>query len=233
MPNEKSLPASAAEFDYRKAAGKNEARFIPPFFRINKYFNRPAASLIVRAVYRTRITPNQLTGLSFLVGLGGAFFFFQGRTRLFIVAGILTQLASIIDCADGMLARVRGQESRFGAYLDLIFDRITEFFVITGSAYGFFRATGRISVFIVGLVAGALYFLQTSLHYLLKPYFGDLRVGETAESRAWLMALTALFGVVNRLDWGFYTLFVISLAINASILVRFFRARRNGGAFPS
>ncbi|MBM3294476.1 MAG: hypothetical protein FJY82_08110, partial [Candidatus Aminicenantes bacterium] len=112
MPRGKSLPASEADSGIRKSVDKTEARFIPPFLRLNRHFNRPAASLIIRAVHRTRITPNQLTCLSFLSGLGAAFIFFQGRPRLFLVAGVLAQLASIIDCADGMLARVRGQASR-------------------------------------------------------------------------------------------------------------------------
>jgi len=230
MPRGKSLPASEADSGIRKSVDKTEARFIPPFLRLNRHFNRPAASLIIRAVHRTRITPNQLTCLSFLSGLGAAFIFFQGRPRLFLVAGVLAQLASIIDCADGMLARVRGQASRFGAYLDLVLDRVMEFFLITGAAYGFFRATGRISPFIVGLVAGGLYFLQTSLFYLLKPYFGESRLGDTDESRAWLMFLIFIFSAVNRLDWGFYSLFAASLAVNTGAVIRFLRARKAGDA---
>jgi phosphatidylglycerophosphate synthase len=125
-----------------------------------------------------------------------------------------------------MLARARHKESEYGAFLDLVFDRVTEFFLIAGYAYGFYRATGRQSVFVLGLVAAGLYFLQISVYYLLKLYYGDPTPGDTAESRALLLFLAALFGVMNRLDLGIYTLFTVSVTVNAVLLIRFLRSRR-------
>ncbi|MBM3312467.1 MAG: CDP-alcohol phosphatidyltransferase family protein [Candidatus Aminicenantes bacterium] len=228
MPSDKSLPASRPEFDYGLASGKAESRFVPRFLQINKYLNRPVASLLVRAVFRTRVTANQLTWMSFLMGLGGAYCLFQGKTWLFLVGGGLAQLSSIVDCADGMLARARRQESRFGAYLDLVFDRVTEFFLLAGTAYGVYRATGRMGLLILGLVGGGLYFLDLTLYYLLKPYFGETGLGESAESRSWLMFLIFVFGAANRLDWGIYLLFGASTMILGGSLVRFFRAPKEG-----
>jgi phosphatidylglycerophosphate synthase len=225
MPSDKSLPASGPEFDYGLSVRKAESRFVPRILQINKYFNRPVASLIVRAVFKTRVTANQLTVLSFLIGLGGAFCLFQGQAKLFLVGGVLVQLASVVDCADGMLARARRQESRFGAYLDLVFDRIMEFFLITGTAYGVYRATGRTSLLILGLVGGGLYFLELTLYYLLKPYFGETELGASAESRGWLMFLVFVFAATNRLDWGIYLLFAAASVIIGVSFVRFVRAR--------
>jgi phosphatidylglycerophosphate synthase len=225
MPSEKSLPGSDADFEYRRAALKSDNRHTPKFLQLNKYLNRPLASLIVRAVFRTWVTPNHLTVLSFLIGLAGAFCFFQGRTRWVIAGGILIEISSIVDCADGMLARARGRMSEFGAYLDRVFDRVNEFFLITGYSYGFYRLTGRHDILVLGLVTCGLYFLQTTFHYLLKEYFRDPAHGETAEIRAWLMFLPGVFAVANRMDWGVYVLFAASLSILTFQIARFFRSR--------
>jgi phosphatidylglycerophosphate synthase len=226
MPSGKSFPESAAEHADRRAGRKIENRFIPKFLQLNKYVNRPAASIIVRAVYRTRVTPNQLTVASFLVGLAGAYCFFRGKTGWILPGAILTQLSSIVDCADGMLARARGQSSEFGAVLDLLCDRVNEYFLIVGYAYGFYRLTGRHSVFVLGLVTCGLYFLHTTIYYLMKASRGDRSLGDTAESRSWVLFLAAAFAVARRFDLGIYTLFAASLSINVMLVARFLRTRR-------
>jgi phosphatidylglycerophosphate synthase len=226
MPSEKSLPGSDADFDYRRAALKIDNRHIPKFLQLNRFVNRPAASLIVRAVFRTRVMPNHLTVLSFLIGLAGAFCLFRGRTPWAIAGGILVEISSIVDCADGMLARARDQKSTFGAYLDLVFDRVGEFFIIAGYVYGFYRLTGRHDLFVLGLLACGLYFLMTTLHYLLKDYYRDPDRGETAEIRAWLMFLPGVFILANRMVYGIYVISTAAISLNAFHIVRFFRSRR-------
>ncbi len=226
MPDEKSFPESAAEFDYRKSVRKAEDKWAFRYFQVNKYLNRPLASLIVRAVYRTRVTPNQLTYLAFLLGLVGAYFFFKGTPSAFIVGGILAQVSSIVDCADGMLARARDQRSEFGAYLDLFFDRVNEFFLITGFVLGYYRQSGQVHLLILGLTALGLYFLQITIFYLTKNYLKDGKKGETAENRGWFLFLMFLFAVINRPDIGICVLLGATAAINIFLTYNFFRLRR-------
>jgi len=226
MPNGTSPLGSEAAFDYEKAVRKSENHFVPRFLQINKFLNRPAASLIVRVFFKTRITPNQVTVASFFIGLAGAGCFSLATPGSFIAGGLLTQLSSIVDCADGMLARARGTSNEFGAHLDLILDRINESFLITGAILGWFRFSGRESDLILGLFALGLYFLQTTLFYLVKSLTGDERRGETAENRGWLMFLIALFAVINRLDIGLVVLIIASLGGTIGLLIRFFRFRK-------
>lgn len=226
MRNGRSSPGSAAELDYQKSIRKLENTWAFKSLQVNKYLNRPIASLIVRAVYGTRVTPNQLTYLSFVIGLAGAYFFFRGEPSSFIAGGILAQVSSIVDCADGMLARAKNQMSEFGATLDLFLDRVNEFFLLAGYVVGYFRYAGRLNLLVLGLVTMALYFLQTSLYYLTKNYLMDGKRGETAENRGWFMFLMFLFAVLNRLDYGIYVLFVVSVTTNFFLTVNFFRLRK-------
>ncbi len=226
MPDETSPPASAAEFDYRLAVAKEESRWTLKALRINRFLNRPLASLIVRALFRTRVTPNQVTVAGFLVGLAGAGLFLTGERWLVAAGGLLAQMSSIIDCADGMLARSRGQESELGAALDLILDRIGEFALLTCAAAGLYAQTGRVLWLGLGLLAVGLYNLELSLYYLVKILRRDSKLADTAENRAWLMALIAVFGLAGRVDVGIYVLLAASSAVNVYILGDFWLRQR-------
>jgi phosphatidylglycerophosphate synthase len=226
MPNETSSSGSKTAFDYVRAAGKRDNAFIPRFLQINRVFNRPIASVLVRMIYKTKITPNQVTIVSFFIGLSAAGCFALATREFFFIGGWLTQLSSIVDCADGMLARARGTVSDFGASLDLLLDRINDFFLMVGVLLGHYRQTGREIDLILGIFALGFYFLLTTQYYLAKILIRDERRGEAAEIRAWLMFLIALFAAVNRIDLGIIVMLIIVVGGNLGLLFRFFRFGR-------
>jgi len=226
MPEGKSLPDSAADYHYQKDPGNQGTKYSLRFLRVNRFLNRPIASLLVRAVYRTKITPNELTFLSLLIGLAGACFLFLGKPVFFAVGGILAQLSSVVDCADGMLARARKETSEFGAYLDLILDRVTEFFLTAGCVFGYFAYSGRVDFLVLGLVALALYFLLVVIYYLTEGYLGVGAKSQSAESRGLFLFLIFLFGIVNRLDLGLVVLFAVSAGMTLFLLGYFLRLPR-------
>ncbi len=227
MPETGSRPSSATEYDYAAAVAKEEARWTLPALRINRYLNRPLASLVVRALFRTRVTPNQVTWAGFLIGLTGAVLFLAGTRGGFLAGGLLVQISSIVDCADGMLARARRQESEYGAALDIVLDRAGEFALLASAAFGHFMRFGSVRLLAVGLLAAGLYFLQLTLFYLIKAFRKDGRLAETAENRAWLMALVAVFGAVDRVDIGIYVLLAVSSTIVLYLLIDFLFLRRD------
>ncbi|MGY0019462.1 CDP-alcohol phosphatidyltransferase family protein [Streptomyces sp. cg35] len=85
----------------------------------------PVATPLVRVTARwTRITPNQITWGALLLGLGAAACFAMGDWRWLIAGAVVYHLSFILDCMDGKVARLTGQGSVFGAWLDYIFDRV-------------------------------------------------------------------------------------------------------------
>ncbi|WP_338895456.1 CDP-alcohol phosphatidyltransferase family protein [Streptomyces sp. TG1A-60] len=85
----------------------------------------PVATPLVRFTAKcTRITPNQLTWGAFLLGLVSAAFFALGDWRWLIAGAAVYHLSFILDCMDGKVARLTGQGSVFGAWLDFVFDRV-------------------------------------------------------------------------------------------------------------
>jgi hypothetical protein len=81
-------------------------------------------------------TPNQITVTSLLLALAVAGFFATGWWPLMILGAIGVQASIIIDCADGEVARYTGVSSQFGAWLDAATDRIKEYAIYAGIAFG-------------------------------------------------------------------------------------------------
>jgi hypothetical protein len=97
---------------------------------------RKFSKLFTWAAVRTGLTPNQITLISFAIGLLSAYEFSRGDFwSIFIGAGLL-QLSLIVDCVDGEIARYTRKFSGLGAWLDAITDRIKEYLVFFGLAYG-------------------------------------------------------------------------------------------------
>ncbi|CAN2170576.1 CDP-alcohol phosphatidyltransferase [Candidatus Nanopelagicaceae bacterium] len=97
---------------------------------------RKFSKLFTWAAVRLKMTPNQVTLISFAVGLLSAYEFSRGTFWTIFAGAILLQLSIIIDCADGELARYTRKFSGLGAWLDAITDRIKEYLVFFALAYG-------------------------------------------------------------------------------------------------
>ncbi|WP_326768414.1 CDP-alcohol phosphatidyltransferase family protein [Streptomyces sp. NBC_01591] len=83
--------------------------------------------LIVMARFNF-ITPNRVTWAALFVGLGSAGFFLKGDMQSLIIGAALYHLSFILDCIDGKLARLKGNGTVFGGWLDYVFDRIRVLF---------------------------------------------------------------------------------------------------------
>jgi phosphatidylglycerophosphate synthase len=173
--------------------------------RIERYFTRPLASLIARALYKTSITPNQLTFFSFFLGICSGISFFLGEYVFFVLGGVLAQLSSIFDCADGMLARSKNLCTEYGAILDIFLDRITDFFILAGIGIGYYKFSENMTIFLIGLFGLSIYFLQTTLYYLMIMYQSK-KTGLAAEARGLVIFAILVFSILNRLDLIIYIL---------------------------
>ena len=81
-------------------------------------------------------SPNTITLLSMVIGLMGAACLAMGSYRSGMLGALLFQLAVIVDCCDGEVARLTFAESRLGQELDLVSDNIVHMAVFAGIAWG-------------------------------------------------------------------------------------------------
>ncbi|MCC6047056.1 MAG: CDP-alcohol phosphatidyltransferase family protein [Desulfurococcaceae archaeon] len=100
---------------------------------VARYINRRVSRRITYLIVRRNIgiTPNQLSLISFLLALLSSYLYLA---RLPAVAGVLVQLSSIVDGVDGELARIRGLQSRCGAFLDAVLDRYADIAIVVSAA---------------------------------------------------------------------------------------------------
>lgn len=80
------------------------------------------------------LTPNTMTIFGLSGNFLGAFFLSQGKTSL---GGLLVLLMTPVDALDGTMARLRGDPSDFGAFVDSVSDRYAELAIFGGLMYYF------------------------------------------------------------------------------------------------
>ena len=96
---------------------------------ISKHINRKMSEPMARLLAKTKVTPNQMTWAAFGIALLSFVSFVLGNN---IIAGLLVQLASIVDGIDGSLARLKGMTSEFGGFLDSVLDRYADILIVLG-----------------------------------------------------------------------------------------------------
>lgn len=102
---------------------------------VNVWFNRPLAYAFTALVYRTPITPNQVTLISMVVGIASAFCWIAGSPSMMVLGGVLLWTSAIFNGADGILARAKNMQSPMGRALDGAADLVVALFTVGAAFY--------------------------------------------------------------------------------------------------
>jgi phosphatidylglycerophosphate synthase len=155
-----------AEYEYKKTLKSTLSDEL-----INTYLLRPIAGFIVRILYPTRVTPNQVTIASTVAGLVAAGFYFQNEPGFTAIAGLFVTLKDVLDSADGQLARAKQQYSRIGRFLDSIGDFVVDVAVFTAIGWVLFVNTGNAWTIALALAGLAGITLRVSYHVFYQASF--------------------------------------------------------------
>lgn len=171
---------------------------------VSRHFSRQFTRLLID----TPVTPNQITWMHLVVGVGSAWFFYQGTYVLGMIGAVLLMISAWLDNTDGEVARLRFQQSRFGMILDVIGDNVVHWAVFLGIGWGVARTMGNDIYILCGLLsmAGAVMSL-----WLLRASVFQERGGSEYESSGWADQLA------NR-DF-LYFLFVMALVDQLNIFI--------------
>ena len=127
-----------------------------------EWCSRPFAAVLVWMLKGTAITPNQVSFVAIAVAALGCGTLIGWRQWPGLVVGGLTlQVAYVIDCVDGQLARTKQQTSPVGALLDFMLDEVKAFLVLGSSAIRLYLQTGSATYLIVGI--GGLFACATGI----------------------------------------------------------------------
>ena len=166
---------------------------------------------------RTPVTPNVITAVSLLVGLGGAALLASASSWNALLGAALLWASCILDGCDGEVARLKLLASRFGARFDIATDNVLHLATFVAITVHLHRRhpdmsfAGPALIFLAGVMLS-----MASVSWLINRYpperrLGFKRVYERIASRDYIylvMVLTAF----ERLEW-----FVWSSAIGANL----------------
>jgi phosphatidylglycerophosphate synthase len=134
---------------------------------VDRYFNRKLSRWFTRLFLAVGLSPNSITILATLVGFVSAAGFGMGSYAAGVIAALLFQLAAIIDCCDGEVARLTFTESPFGAWLDLAMDNLVHMAIFAGVAVGLYTTQEGQPYAWTSLVLGASAVLGNGVSFLL------------------------------------------------------------------
>ena len=172
---------------------------------------RRVASRAVASFSQSRVTPNQLTAVGFAMNVGAAVLVYR---ESYIAAAIIFIVGSLVDILDGALARLRGEATPFGAFLDSTTDRVSEGAMLCAVTLVLAREanTWAIGAVFVALVSS-----------FLISYTRAKAEVEGVDGKAGLMGRAervALLGIVLlAAPWGFLPYGIALLAALTSITV--------------
>lgn len=165
-------------------------------------YDQRLARLMIKPFSGTRLHPNHLTTLTFILGITSALLFAFAIKDLAWLAALLYMVAVFSDHLDGELARMDNKTSRFGHDYDYIVGGINYMLLFIATGYGLYTLHGHILWLIAGLAAGLSNPVILLLRMRMEVLFGQDAVehpsggGFEIEDGIYLIGpLTWLFGV--------------------------------------
>ncbi|MCW5806861.1 MAG: CDP-alcohol phosphatidyltransferase family protein [Deltaproteobacteria bacterium] len=139
-----------------------------------EWIARPPGAVVVYALRNTRVTPNQITFASSVVAAGAcAMFALLPGYAWLVAAALVFELSFVLDCADGMLARLRKVASPVGHLLDFLMDELKAMLLFACVAVRLWRDTGDERLLLVGMFAGFALASGLSLtSFMRRPEYG-------------------------------------------------------------
>ncbi len=151
------------------------------FFDINEAWSFPNR-WVVPALVPLPVTANQITLLSLVLGVTAAGFYVWESAAGLVGGAVFLYGKIFLDNVDGNLARVRGEVSRFGRFLDSLTDFIVTVLVYSAVTWRVVRDTGDPAWAVLGGLALGSCLLQCSYFvYYLVSYTS--RVGSYSQNR--------------------------------------------------
>lgn len=181
-----------------------------------------------RLLYRAGLTPNHLTILGLLFAyLSAIMYWISGSDNLYLLAASVFLLVSgFLDALDGVQARLLGQVTAFGGFLDSLLDRYADAFVFLGIILGWLQ-TNSFWIFcgFVAMIGSLLVSYSRARAEAAGIKMESVGLAERAERIIILVVATLLNFVWNdALRWS---VFLLAIITNFTVLQRAFYFRKS------
>jgi phosphatidylglycerophosphate synthase len=170
-----------------------------------QHIARPPAAVLVYLFRNTPLTPNQVTFLATLVcaGAGAIIALTPGSWFWLVIGALVFELSFVLDCVDGMLARLRKHASPVGHLLDFLMDELKATMIYGCVTIRLWQESGDDRLLLVGLAG--MYCIASGISlttFMRRPEYGAKAItsdGQPAEigKRRGPIGL-----VLNALEWA-------------------------------
>lgn len=163
------------------------------------------------------LTPNMMTILGMIGNTVGAYYLARGEM---VTGGFFVLLMTPIDALDGTMARLRGESSDWGAFVDSVSDRYSELIIYGGLLY-YFLTVGEVlgGMLTFGAAAGSV--LVSYVKARAEGLGFGAKVGLLTRAERYIVLAPSL--VFNQLYIG---LAIIAVLANITALQRIWFVRR-------
>ena len=166
---------------------------------------------------RLGLMPNTMTILGLVGNTVGAVLLAQGNMR---IGGLIILAMGPVDALDGTMARLRGEPSEFGAFVDSVTDRYSELVIFGGILFYYIQQGDWVMALVTYVAAGGSVLVSyiraraASLGY-------DTKVGVLTRMERYLVLAPSL---VLNIPW--VGLWIIAILANITALQRIWDIRR-------
>jgi CDP-diacylglycerol--glycerol-3-phosphate 3-phosphatidyltransferase len=171
---------------------------------------------IARFFNRLGLMPNTITILGLVGNIGGAALLAQGKMT---TGGILILLMGPVDALDGAMARLRGMEGNFGAFVDSVTDRYSELVIFAGLLYYYVQKGDNLAVMLV-FAAAAGSVLVSYIRSRGQSLGWDAKVGLLTRMERYLVLAPSLI-----LNLPMIGLWIIAVFANLTAIQRIIEVR--------
>ena len=172
---------------------------------------------IGKLLNKTGLTPNSITMLGLFGNIIAAFFLAKGEI---FWGGVIVLIMWPVDALDGTMARLRGEPTDFGGFVDSVTDRYSELVIFAGLLYYFSMQGDTLAVMLVfASAAGSILVSYTRARAEALDF--DAKIGAlTRVERYLVLAPSLIFNIPLVAMW------IIAILANFTALQRIFYVRK-------
>jgi CDP-diacylglycerol--glycerol-3-phosphate 3-phosphatidyltransferase len=163
------------------------------------------------------LMPNTMTIIGLTGNALGSYLLARGDMTL---GGVIILLMGPIDALDGTMARLRGMEGQFGAFVDSVTDRYSELVIMAGLLFYYVQQGNKLASMLV-FTAAAGSVLVSYIRSRGQSLGWDTKVGILTRMERYLVLAPAL--IFNVPPWG---LWIIAILANVTAVQRIYDVRR-------
>ncbi|MDF1501136.1 MAG: CDP-alcohol phosphatidyltransferase family protein [Anaerolineales bacterium] len=166
---------------------------------------------------RIGIAPNTLTLAGLIGNLIGSLLVARGQ---FVVGGFILLFMGPLDALDGTMARLRGEPTDFGAFIDSVTDRYSELIIFAGLLY-FYLSAGNSLMAILVFAASAGSVLVSYVRARAQSLGYEAKQGVLTRAERFVVLIPSII-----LGYPSFGVVIVALLANFTALQRILVVRR-------